>query len=367
MGFLGKLFKSDPPRDAVKTSVQHNSDGSQTVRTEFSLKGGDTRPVRDDVVTLFDDALQSLGGNVMHAMDPSRLLSFEHGGPPIWSVGMVELPSYTLLMTYGFSHALSPEKFREGLMHEFSFAVPKGTPLSPWADAFLRHQARYVLTQGSDIRPNDCVPFRGVAMTRIPFQPAHHAMMPDSSLVGMLATIDPVLPRIDTPHGAVEVRRLVCIDSRELDRAETWSAKGFLEELRKADPLLLSPLTRRCLLDDAGFGATVEKRFASEGSDIDAALFDLVWDETQDGVELHLPESKQGAERFANALRGRVGFGRKLVAFSMHAPPIVFTPGVAQVVLTERSLEIGGDLSAGAPAQILSALLAGEASVRLPL
>ncbi|PZR10507.1 MAG: hypothetical protein DI536_19900 [Archangium gephyra] len=84
MGFLGNLFKKSPPTDAVKSSVQDHADGSRTVRAEVTLRG-EPRPVRDDVVTALDDALEGVGqgAQVMHAMDPSRLLSFENGGPPV--------------------------------------------------------------------------------------------------------------------------------------------------------------------------------------------------------------------------------------------------------------------------------------------
>lgn len=353
MGFLGELFKKSP-----------------SVRTEFELRGA-PRPVRDDVVEAMDAALGRLGkgAQVLHAMDPSRLLSFEHGGPPIWSVGMVDVPGaapYTLLVTYGFSHLLSPEHFREGLHHEYSFAVPAGTPLSPWADAFLRHQCRYVLTQGADIRVNDCVPFRGVPMTRIPFQPQHHAAMPDSTLVGMVATVDPVLPKITTAHGDIEVRRLVCIDSRELDRVETWSAKGFIEELRKVDPWLRSPLTRRSWLDDPTFNDAVEARFATEGSDVDAALFDFSLSGAPGGVSVALPKSAAARERLVNGLRGRVGFGRRLVAVSATGAQLMFEPQQSKVTIGPRgAVIVGGSLTEGPAAKFFDAVKSGAANVTL--
>lgn len=367
MGFLGNLFKKSPPTDAVKSSVQDHADGSRTVRTEVTLRG-EPRPVRDDVVTALDDALEGVGqgAQVMHAMDPSRLLSFENGGPPVWSVGMVEVPGpqpYTLLVTYGFSHVLSPEAFREGLRHEYSLAVPHGVPLSPWADAFLRHQCRYVLTQGADIRVNDCVPFRGVPMTRLPFQPAHHAMMPDSSLVGMLATVDPVLGRVPTPHGDIEVRRLVGIDARELDRVETWSAAGFLEALWKVDPLMRSPLMRPSWMDDERFRRTVDARFEAEGSHVDAALFDFALQ----GATVVLPGTPAGRERLANGLRGRVGFNRPLMAISARgAGQLVFDPSANGVSPGPRgALVVGGSLTHGPAARVFEAVNAGAPSVTL--
>ncbi len=372
MGLFDKLFGKTPPTDAVKTSVEHHADGSQTVWTQFTLKGA-PRPVQTDVVTALDDALTKLGrgAQVMHASDPSRLLSFEHGGPPIWSVGFVDVPGptpYTLMLTYGFSHVLSPEHFREGVRHEYSFAVPQGTPTDPWADAFLRHQCRYILSQGADIKPDDCVPLRGWPITRIPFQPQHHAMMPDSTMVGVLCTPDPVFPRVETPHGTIEVRRLVCIDERELDRVETWSAKGFLEELRAVDPLLLTPLKRTSLVDDPAFRARVEKRFAAEGSDMDSVMFDVAAISREGRLELTLPGTPAGRERLINAMVGRVGFGRKLVAHSAQGSrPIVFALAAAKTGAAEQYFVVSGDLEQGDAAEVLRALRASECVVSIKL
>ncbi|MEC7522404.1 MAG: suppressor of fused domain protein [Myxococcota bacterium] len=353
--------------DPIERSTRKNADGSVAHTVSMRL-GPDTqtRPVRDDVVTLLDHGLGRFG-EVMHAMDPSRIMSFASGGPPVWSVGIVEVGGdtpYTLLVTYGFSHILSPEPFREGLSHEYSLAVPKGTPISPWADAFLRHQCRYVLTQRADIRVNDCVPLRGVPMTRVPFQPEHHAMMPDSTLVGIVAAADPVLPRVSTPHGDIEVRRLIGIDQAELDRVETWDVAGFVEELRCINPLLLSPITRSSAMDYPPFAEKVNARAAREGSSMDGALFDFSWRPSGGGVTIALPHGR-AARRLENGIRGRVGFGRRLVAVSQHSPPIVFDPAATGTRATQRELVIGGDTTSPHVAAILTALDAGHGEVGL--
>jgi hypothetical protein len=359
------FFKKKPPTDVVKTTVERRGDGTEVVTQQFELKG-DPRPVRMDVVEALDAALGRLGANVLHAIDPSRILSFASGGPPVWSVGIVDVPGphpYSLLLTYGFCHTVSPEDFRDGIAHEYSLAVPAGVPLSPWADALLRHQCRYVLTEGADIRVNDCIPLRGIPMTRIPFQPQHHANLPDSSLVGILATSDPVLGVVATPAGPIEVRRLVGIDAKELDRVETWSAAGFLEEMLRVDPRLLSPPQRRSLMDDPSFQAAVDRRAAAEGSDIDAAMFEIAWRQHADGLQIQLP-SGQAAKRLLDALRGRVGFGRPLLAVSSSSPPIEFVPGEPSVHVG-RALRLSGDLETGPIAALIAAVIAG-ASV-LPL
>ncbi|MCB9618705.1 MAG: suppressor of fused domain protein [Sandaracinus sp.] len=353
--------------DVIQRDRKVGPDGTITETVTMSL-GGDTklRPVRDEVVSAVDAALGRFG-LVMHAMDPSRLVSFLDGGPPIWSVGIVEVGGdtpYTLLVTYGLSHVLSPEDFRRGIAHEYSLALPAGTPLSPWADAFLRHQCRYVLSQRADIRVGDCVPFRGVPMTRIPFQPAHHARMPDSTLVGIVATEDPVVPRIDTPAGPIEVRRLVGIDAAELDRVETWSVPGFVEELRSINPLLLSPIQRSSAMDYPPFAEKVNARAAREGSTMDAAVFELSWRPEGSGVLFALPTGRAAA-RLSAGIRGRLGFGRNLAAFSMQGPPTIFDPAQPPSVTPgPRGVVIGGGLN-GPAGLLLAALERGERSVRL--
>ena len=62
--------------DKIKRELVNNPDGSQAVRTSFEVSA------RDDVVTIIDDALSQLGsGEVMHAIDPSRILPFSR--PPV--------------------------------------------------------------------------------------------------------------------------------------------------------------------------------------------------------------------------------------------------------------------------------------------
>ncbi len=366
MGFFSFFKQNPPPKDAVKVSQVKHADGSDTVTTQFALDGA-MPEVRQDVVSALDDALERLGGKVMHAMDPSRMLSFERGGPPVWSVGMVDVPGpapYTLLLTFGFSEVLQPEHFRQGIRHEYSLAIPAGEPLSPWADAFLRHQCRYILTQGADIRVNDCVPLRGVPMTRIPFQPEHHAQLPHSTLVGVLAAADPVLGTLKTPAGPIEVRRLIGVDALELDRVETWSAKGFLEELLRVDPLLLSPLTRPSHMAHPEFAREVDRRAAEEGSEMDSATFDLAWHHAGDEAELSLPTG-QAARRLLDALIGRIGFGRPMLAFSFASKPVEFLPGPPGVEVSASALHLSGDLSDGPIAELVRALRAGARSLRV--
>ncbi len=206
------------------------------------------RPVRDDVVVALDDALTmaSGGAEVLHAIDPARIVSFGKGGPAVWSVALAEIGGsepYTLFLTYGLGHVLSPEPAREGETYELSLAVPKRCPSHPWAVALLRHLARYVRSSGNELLAGDVMPCHA-PITYVPFQPEHHASMPSTSLDSIVVAPDPVLGTITTPHGPVEVRRLVGIDGPELHRLGPMKAAARASACAAMDPLLLSDIGR---------------------------------------------------------------------------------------------------------------------------
>lgn len=215
--------------------------------TSFKISE-EPRVVRDDVRTAMDDALAALaapGTQLLHAIDPRRILAFEDNGPAVWSVGLVEVPGtrpHRLAMTYGFGNVLTPSARRAGYTHEYSIAIPaNATP--DWGVALLRHLSRYVLTSGNELRVGDIMPCHG-PITRIAFHPKLQAQIPTTSLVGVVVMADPILPSIATPHGAIEVRRIVGVSQREIDAAFEGDLDAELAHLSQRDPLLLSDITR---------------------------------------------------------------------------------------------------------------------------
>jgi hypothetical protein len=352
------------------STVTEHADGSRNVTTTFELSG-ETRPVREDVVAMVDESLERLGGEVMHALDPKRILRYESGGPAIWSVGLVEVPGkrpYTLLLSYGLSCVISPEESRKGIHHEYSLAIPAGTPVQPWADALLRHLSRYVLSSGKDLRPGEIMPCHA-PITCLAFQPEHHKKMPRTSLVGIVVASDPTIDTIETPYGEITVRRILGIDQDELDRVETWSPQGFVEEYKKSDPLLLTDLTRPSRMADVTFRKTVAARASAEGSSVPAILLDVSWEDTGDELVIEFPGEQQ-AQKLLDALRGRLPFGEKLLVISPDGPPIGFAPAKEfDINWSDRGLFIDGNLDEPNFSRIVDFIRpdAGGATVRLPL
>jgi hypothetical protein len=330
----------------------------------FSRKGPEgPRPVNEQAIAAFDQALGQLGP-VNHAVDPARTVAFAAGGPPVWSVAFVSVPGYTLVVTYGLSYELSPEPERAGIGYELSIAVPDGQPTSPWADAFLRGQAHHIVTQHVELKVGECISFRGVPITRMAFAPEYAAQMPDTSLVGILVAKDPLVPVVHTPTGNVEVRRLVGIDQYEIDRAVTWNPASLLELVRGIDPQLLSPLGRASHM--TRLREATEQRAQQEGSIVEGVLLDFGWQQGNGAVRIALPQGPAAA-RALDAIRGRVGFGRKLVAYSAFAPPITFASGTPAMELSPSGLELFGDLTTPPIALVVEALHAGAPFVDLAL
>jgi hypothetical protein len=324
------------------------------------------RPVNEQAAGAIERALGQLGP-VVHPDDPARSVSFAAGGPPVWSVGFVAVPGprpYTLLVTYGLSYTVSPEPARSHVRYELSIAVPHDEPASPWADAFLRAQAHYLLVQHAELAVGECVPFRGVPITKLAFAPDYHATLPDTSLVGILVAQDPVIPMIRADAGDIEVRRLVGIDQLEIDRAVTWDPPAFLEEVRRLDPLLLTSPRRATYMPQ--LAAAIEPRAERDGSTVEGVLLDLRWQQIQRTVRIELPQGP-AAQRVLAALRGRIGHGRKLIGYSTLAPPITFSPGPAGMEISPTGLELAGELTTPPIAMVVDALVAGAPYVELGL
>ena len=324
------------------------------------------RQVNEQAAGSIERALAQLG-QVVHAVDPSRSTSFAAGGPPVWSVGFVSVPGprpYTLLVTYGLSYTVTPERARSHLRYELSIAIPYDEPASPWGDAFLRAQAHYLITQHADLKVGDCIPFRGVPITKLAFAPEHQMMQPDTSLVGILVAPDPVVPMITSDAGDIEVRRLVGIDQLEIDRAVTWDPPAFLDMVRAVDPLLLTSPRRTSYMPQ--LAAAIAPRAEREGSSVEGVLLDLRWQQQQRMIRIELPQGP-ASQRVLAAIRGRVGHGRKLIGYSTLAPQIAFSPGSPGMEVSPAGLELSGDLTSPPISMVVDALVAGAPYVDLGL
>lgn len=145
-------------------------------------------------------------------------------------------------VSYGFSALYYNEEQVGGEFSGFGFEL--SLRLQPFADDpewpvwpcnMLQNLARYVFKSGNWFDEHHWIPANGPL--RLDTQTA---------LTGALFVTDPVLGRIDTPHGRLQFLQLVGITEAELAaiRAQTLAVPDLVAALARRDPLLVTDLAR---------------------------------------------------------------------------------------------------------------------------
>lgn len=153
---------------------------------------------------------------------------------------------------------------------------------------------------------------------------------------------DPVVPVVQTPHGDVKIRRLVGVTREETEQIGIWSPTGFVEELRRIDPLLLTDLKRSSIFDDPIVAERCAALADAQGSDVPAILADVGWDTDGDVLVLVFADG-DAAVRVASAIRRRVGFGKRILLLGPTGDQIGFEPADSSTIETAgKVLYFGG-------------------------
>ena len=321
-----------------------------TTKDEFELR--DPRSVDSAAVEALDTALAAACGvpkaRVLHAIDPRRILSFEAGGPAVWSVavatGAAPLP-FHLYVTYGLSGSVDPRRHEQGLEHELSIRIPATSPEPPlWPTLLLRHLGRYVLTSRRPLRVGEVMPLFA-PLSRAALAPELRAGQPDSRLTGFLVGGDSQLRSVTTYKGPIEIRRIYGIDEAERLLIERWSVAGFGGQIAGRDPTLTTDLDRPSWADDAAIVSAIDDGAEREGSSTTAmALPGVRWERSRDAWTIRLPGG-DAACHLAAVLAGRLPHGRHLLVHDLEPTPqtqVALVPAEELSVHEERGVLVLG-------------------------
>ncbi|MEM9073061.1 MAG: suppressor of fused domain protein [Myxococcota bacterium] len=301
-----------------------------TFRTEFELKGP-PRTINDQNVGFLDQSLAAAAGaqldQVLHGIDPKRILRFSHGGPPVWSVAVCPAgPEAFLWVTYGLSSLIDPDM---PFQHEMSIEVrcPPGSQPPEWPMFFLRSLARYQITSGRELKVGDVMPFP-CSITRAAMAPEHRGAMPDSPLTAIAVVADPKMQA---------VRRVVGLMNEEVEISKLWSAEGFVGATG-----VQTVLSRQSYLRNQSIVRACQEGSEREGSKTSAAHVEgLRWVEKPDGYYVTFPRSGRESRLVAH-LRARLGFGRPILLHGSGTGPgteVAFVQGE-----THRTRVLNGTL-----------------------
>ena len=299
------------------------------VTTTFELKGP-PREIHDDAVEALDAALGRVGtGQLFHAFDPKRLLTFENGGPALWSVAMVPIGTDQLHVTYGLSSLIDPA--RTGTGYELSLRVPSypGGGGLGWAPFFLRMLGRYVVSSKRELKLGEYFPFFK-PISRVALAPEDRMSVPHTEMDSVAFTVDPNLPFVETPRGRLEVRRVVGLFPAERERMEPWSAQGVLDLFAQRNHDLVTDIGRGPYTKDPAFLTACEEGSKRDGSRYGyVAVEGIGWEQQGNEFVVRFPGGHD-AQRILRMVSARLGHGQHLLIHDVdpdrpHA--VVLTPG----------------------------------------
>jgi suppressor of fused-like protein len=222
--------------------------------------------------------------------------AYANDGPPLhWhyiSYGSSEL--YT-------KESDDPDRSGWGLELTFRLARTAGAEDAPpiWAVNFLQNLARYIEESGKVLWPGHHMNANGPIAAEI-----------DTLIEAAVFIEDPELGAIDTPHGRVRFVQVVGITLDEYELIRRWNTDSVVELLGRGNPLHVTDLERRSVLDDPVIAAEGEGGRRADGSSMGGVYVDrLEW--VDSGDRLHIVISALAIEDVRTMLEGRLPFGRE--------------------------------------------------------
>jgi hypothetical protein len=188
------------------------------------------------------------------------------GGPdPLDGISLYEntepRPHYHLI-SYGLSDLYKKSEGTDpgisGWGYEFTMRVamdPDSNEPPYWAINLMQNLARATFEGGSIFGPLHSIDCNG------PIRQGSSTM-----LSAVMFVVDPELGEIETPHGKLQFLQLVGITADELRTKNMWDANRIVELLSRNNPLKITDLARRSILEDPAISRIADEGIAQQGS-----------------------------------------------------------------------------------------------------
>jgi suppressor of fused-like protein len=245
---------------------------------------------------VLDAALDAAnGGPPAHRWTP-RAAHTRMGPPPLAEVTAHRvspsmgrpgsLSAHWHIVTRGLSQLFDtdgddPEAEGWGFELSLRVAPAEGEPL--WAVELLTNLAAYVWEGGHPFADGHHLDLRG------PMQ-----LGTDTALTAAATVPDRGIGTLDGAYGPVQVLQVVGLTADELELCRAWNTFAVLDLLGREDPLLVTDLRRRSLLEDPVLAAEADARAEVEGSEL---------------AELHVATLNLRRGRFGRGVVLEVGSG----------------------------------------------------------
>jgi hypothetical protein len=259
----------------------------------------------------------------------------------------VEKPPCWHYVSYGLSDLYDKESEiaeQSGWGFELTFRLARSTDAKPpvWPVSLLQNLARYVFQTRNTLGPGHHMPCNGPI-----------AAGQKTDIIAIAFRVDPELGEIETPNGRVRFLQVVGLTDDELLACLEWDTDRVLETLARKDPLLVTDLSRRSMLEDPEVAKQIGDGAARDGSSCGVLFITgLQVKRTDEGTTLVV--GAQAASSLAGTLRGRIPHGRELT-LANEKSPVILRPGARISVRVEGDHTIV-ELPAAAAVELASAL-----------
>lgn len=193
------------------------------------------------------------------------IVKWSVGGPdPLDGVSIFRNPGppdHWHFISYGLTELYDKESDNEefsGYGFEFTFRLmaQQGEDQPPtWPIGLMQNLARYVFQTGNVFDYGHRIPLNSPILKGA-----------DTLLCGAMFAIDPQLGVMQSENGQYTFLQIIGTTADELDAAEAWNTKKFIDILAKDNPLMVSDLARRSFMDDPAIANLVQQGIESEGS-----------------------------------------------------------------------------------------------------
>lgn len=205
-----------------------------------------------------DKALQQVYGE----QEPNHYGSvkpYQLGGPdPLDGISVYKsdlTPAHWHFITYGMSELYTKESNNpkiSGFGIEFTFRLVRSAAEEnppTWVLNFLQNLARYVFKTGNVFDVGHRMATNGPI-----------ALEHETDIHAIAFIQDPQLGAIETPHGYLHFLQIVGITADELKIMQQWTTADLLAILSADNPLLVTDLARKSLLNEPGKAALIQNK-----------------------------------------------------------------------------------------------------------
>jgi len=254
-------------------------------------------------------------------------------------------PTHWHFVTYGFSELYAKESDNpdvSGWGFELTFRLTRGREKQPpnWAFNFLMNLGSYVRRSGNPFGSGHAMDINGPI-----------AIGTNTAIRAIAFTRDPQFGTIDTPNGRLEFLQVVGLTLDEHDACGNWHTGGVLEAMQDPNPLLITDLARRSILETPVSANRIQTGIDVEGSQSDRAFVAVVeWTTTGRGSKrtASVTLGAKGVRTLVGKLRSRLAHGRDFALIGRGAsvqflmgPRVALKTfeGLLTITLTPEALE----------------------------